>query len=406
MNISFKKSLLLSLTAFYFPLGAMAAPLINTASEATGNNPAAQNGANIGAYGQTPTDLINSGYMNDNGAWTGKNNIYSGNDYKDNPLAQEDTEQTKQTTNWTTLKNEGAESQFNGVTLPNGVTANEGNMLQCANELGADRCMSWMGNPNNSEVSLQAQTNDTAANMAKATNDDVSNATGHRNTVVDNNNIQNNNGPTGNMVNGCSKDVQTAIDDAKKQAVEQANILAGNSQTGYKMLNGKGMYDDARIGPDNRPLMSDVAKNISNSMGDMGMSAASCLDNLTSQIAGVGAIFNLPSLSSIASSLINQACGKAQQLAANNFSDSLNGALTKMNNVGTFQGNSWIPTQQLLSVSSGNGSNFVSSTLQDAMGSTNSSNSDLLGSHYYNLNMTPVSIIQRIGGLTSASFSK
>lgn len=340
--------------------------LSDMAQKESSGNIHAVNGSHYGAFQMSPAALQQTGYMDAHGQWTGRNGVYSHEDYMNSALAQSDSANRYMTQNWQQMTNDGTVARYNGTTMSNGLTLNEGALSQCSYVLGVGGCKAWLSNPSQEPYASQARSNNLVTRMASSSQVDYSAITGHGNTAVDNSSLSDHDVSASDtfaaMKAGCAKEVHDAMAAAAAEQINQANALAGSSATGYKMLNGKGIYDDARIGPDGRPEMSDIMGNIKGAMGNTGMAAASCLDNIVNQIGGIGAIFNRPTLSILIRNIINRACEKAQSLVANNFTNSLQSGINQINQKLYMQGNSWVPGQQFGSIgyNSGGGSYFQS----------------------------------------------
>lgn len=413
-NLS-KRNIFLASTCFLMTAGISIADinsnpaLSDMSQKESSGNIHAINGSHYGAFQMSPAALQQTGYMNANGQWTGKNGIYSQQDYMNSAAAQSDSANSFMMQNWQQMSNDGTVARYNGTTMSNGLTLNEGALSQCSYVLGVGGCKAWLNNPDQEPQASLARSNNLVGRMASSSQVDYSAITGHGNTSVDNSSLSDGTVSAADafaaIKAGCAKEIHDAMNAAAAEQINQANALAGSSATGYKMLNGKGIYDDAGIDSNGLPNASDVQKNIMGAMGNAGMSSASCLDNIVNQIGGAGAIFNRPSLSSLLSQIVNQACSKAQNMVANNFTNSIQSGLNQINQKMYVNGNSWLPSQQLANINynTGGGSYFQSkleNTDWYKQGQTASGSYFLDGGSY---NISPQEALKSIGALGSSA---
>lgn len=270
-------------------------------SKESGNLPDASHaynssGGGIGAIGQFQqrgAALVDTGYMtkSSNGqyTWTGKNGVNSQEDYMNCSSCQYSSETQFLKDQWGYLKSNGA-TNYIGKTGADGVTYNEGALIECSQQLGAAGCKNYI------ETGLcGGQTCDNphlANDIALASGVDASEITGSQNTSVDNSSLA----KGGSISNGtalagvetaCSKEVADALKDLGQQEVNGAQLLATQPGTGFTTANGKS------------PLNSDGSMD-----GKNPFSVASCLDSLRPGL-GINMIFGQGS--NFISNIINQA---------------------------------------------------------------------------------------------------
>lgn len=256
-------------------------------------NPANGGMGAMGEFQQRDMALEDTGYLtkSSNGTytWTGKNGVNSKEDYLNCSSCQYSSETQFLKDSWSQLQNNGATSYI-GKTGADGVTYNEGALIECAQQLGAAGCKSYI-----ETGQCGGQTCDNphlAQDIALASGVDASEITNSQNTQVDNSGLASGGSiSSGTALAGietaCAKEVADALKDLGQQEVNGAQLLATQPGTGFTTANGKS------------PLSGDGSMD-----GRNPFSVASCLDSLRPGL-GVNMIFG--QASNLISNTISQA---------------------------------------------------------------------------------------------------
>lgn len=328
-----------------------------------------------GAYGkyqfrkQTLTDL---GYMK-NGQWTGKNGLTSMDSFLSCSTCQDKAALEYGKSSWNTLNSNQTVNNYLGKTTSSGVVLNESALLECAHYFGPTGCKTYLDGCNTTSCQAALAKNPHIENnMAKASEGDSSAITGGTNLVVDNSALaaggkMSSSVALGQIASYCAKEVQALLNTAGEQAINNQVTLAGNSETGYTLMNGQGLLDDAlKNGGGIGNLGGNDDNNVSSLLGgtlsNAGYRTASCLDNMMNSITSIGGVFSNIDLNSVLSQLQNQACSKMQ----NQFSSIVQPIQSEISNLnGNLQvgGGGFLPGMQIGSVglsNSGSGNTFRS----------------------------------------------
>ena len=309
----------------------------------------------LGAYQMSKGALIDTGYMTSDGGWTGKNGASSQDAYLSCNSCQTDSAESYDRQVWSQLSSNGT-SNLVGTTK-NGVTMNESSILECGYVLGAGNCHEYLTSNGNYSSQLQQALNGnpTIDNiMAKASAADTSAITG-KNTAVDNSAMANGSGTisggsaAAQMMTYCAKEVQQLMAQAGQQEVNRRTALANSGGTGYTLMDGNGILDDA--GPNGTGRGGILSPN---ALKQYGYEARTCLQNALDSITGIGSFFEKPDLSSLISQVINQACSQVtSQLQS--FASPLYNKIGELNSDAYIGGGGWFPGMQLGTLNVGSG---------------------------------------------------
>lgn len=414
-----------SIKTFFFALGlittiAWASDLTSVILqlESSGNYQTNTGNGAYGGYQQTKIALEDIGYINKDGTWNSSaSGASSLSDYLSCSSCQTKGEVAFLQKQWSYMNSNGDVSKYLGTTGSNGITYNQSALLECANQMGAAGCNDYLANGSNCTNAMcklaLSQNSHFVADLATASEGDSSAITGG-NTVVNNSALASGGSvstatATAELASYCAKEVQALLSKTGEQAIDNRVTLASNSETGYTLMNGKGLLDDALAngggignltgtsGSSSSGSSSsddDVTSLLGGTLSNAGYRTASCLDNILSGITSLGGLFSNFNLNSILSQLENMACSQVQSQFSNfvqpaySFISNLNGDLQ----VG---GGGWMPGMQIASVNLGSGNSQFFSDILKNNSDWYQSNSDLSNqlNFTYDLN-SPVNLMQ------------
>lgn len=400
------------------PLPAFAEAYLDIVGKIESSGNYATNTGN-GAYGKyqfQKKTLQGMGYINQNGTWTGKDGLNSMSDFLACSTCQDNAALNYSKATWAELNNRGIVDDFLGTQTSGGVTLNEGALLECAHIMGGSACSDYLRNGCSSATCQKylAANPGFEKNLARASEGDVSAITGKNGLTVDNSSMAaggtvSNNSALAQIASYCAKEVQALLNTAGEQAVNNHVTIAGNSETGYTLMNGQGLLDDAlkngggigNLTP-GATSDSDVSSLLGGTLSNAGYRTASCLDNLLNSITSVGGVFSNINLGNILTQLQNQACSKAQS----QFSSIVQPIQSEISNLnGNLQvgGGGFLPSMQIGTIGLSNSSNnttFRSMLENNSDWYKANANSNGL-SNSLNVNLSPSSTVNLFGGLFS-----
>lgn len=352
------------------------------------SNPYAVNTGNgaYGAFQQRATELKQIGYMNADGSWNAKNSgAASLNDYLQCGSCQVAGETAAMKDYWRQLSANQATSLV-GKTGADGNVYNESALLECAQQLGAAGCKKYVeGDPN--ELAYAANKNPhLAADIAAASSQDASAFTDGDYTQVDNSSRA----AGGEMSAGtaeaamatyCAKEIQEMMQQVGEQAIDNSTILASNSATGYSMLNGQGLMDNALkngdVGTGGNLMGSGGLSSLWSTLGHAGYESASCLQNMISGL-GITPLFTGINLNQIMDQIMNTLCSGLETQMSNLTQPAysfLNSTTSKINSGGFLPGMNLGSTGFNLSFQEGGGQFGVGNASYNLNNLLNNSNS-------------------------------
>lgn len=312
----------------------------------------------IGAYQMGNAALQTTGYKDSRGNWTGKNGATSQAAYLSCNACQTDSAISYDRHVWSALQSNGAANLVG--TNKNGVVMNESSIEECGYVLGPGGCHEYLtSSPGSYSPGLQralAKNPTIDSIMAKASQVDASGVTGHF-TKVDNaaaaaaakDGAISGGAAAAQIATFCAKEVQELMAQAGEQEVARRTALANSGKTGYTLMDGNGILEDA--GVDGKGKGGILSKN---ALKQYGYEARTCLQNALDSISGVGSFFNKPDIASLVNQAINQACGMAMS-QMQNFASPLYNKVSELNNYAYVGGGGYMPGMQLGSLSVGSG---------------------------------------------------
>lgn len=310
----------------------------------------------IGAYQMGDAALQTVGYQDSHGNWTGKNGATSKAAYLACNACQTDSAISYDKAVWSSLQSNGTANLVG--TTKNGVVMNESSIEECGYVLGPGGCHEYLTSDGNYSAGLQRslEKNPTIDSiMAKASQVDASAVTG-KFTSVDNAAAA---AKAGGTISGgsaaaqiatfCAKEVQELMAQAGEQEVSRRTALANSGKTGYTLMDGNGILDDAGVdGTGRGGILSASA------LKQYGYEARTCMQNALDSISGVSSFFNKPDIAGLINQAINQACGMATS-QLQNFASPLYNKVSELNNYAYVGGGGYMPGMQLGSLNVGTG---------------------------------------------------
>lgn len=261
------------------------------------------NGA-YGAFQQRTPALEDIGYENADGSWNASaSGVASLQDYLNCSSCQIAGETKLLQNDWSYLEANGSVSSYLGKTGADGVVYNESALLECAQQLGASGCKTYLETGTCTYCSTNPHL---AEDIAAASETDSSAITGTY-TAVDNSAIASGEVSSGTalaqMESYCAPQVAELLKAMGRQKIDNATTMASTQALGYSLMNGEGVLSSTGTSGTYGLNTSGLSSTL--------FSKATCLDNLLSGL-GLSGIFTPPSLSQLASALENAACSALQ----------------------------------------------------------------------------------------------
>jgi hypothetical protein len=322
-------------------------------------NPYATNTGNgaYGAFQQRTPFLKDIGYENADGSWNAqKSGAASLSDYLQCSSCQVTGEMQGLGNDWKYLNANGAVSNYLGKVGPDGITYNQSALLECAQQMGAGGCNTYLQTGVNNSGNPHL-----VADIAAASATDSSAITGG-NLQVNNSSLAS--GGTvsagtaaAQMATYCSQQVQQMLAQNGKQMIDAKRAIAMSGQTGYTLMNGQGVLDAAGLGGSAGGSGGAGTGLFGNALniGGNGQSSfmhMSCIDRMLN--GGLNMIFTPPNLSSILAMLEQAVCQKATQMFSQ-LMQPVTQSLSQVTSMGgkSFGGGGFFPGLSLASLGGG-----------------------------------------------------